>query len=228
MSAHFRPIILNAFPEATWSPILKCTARGVALADSLIREQRWLCWPVGRDQRGDLRRAGIMWSLREACAVETLPFQCHDRQNSAKNCHHIEIESQNLSIHVNHTEWVTAMPRDTKLRNDARAQNQLDLFKPAILTTDLREIKKWYGSLTFNADDDGKLTHLAIGLPEEQGSDWLDLLPLPLGSDGAFISDDEEPEPLGPDKLVKFRDEIKKMLEPPTDQEEAEGGEEGA
>ena len=224
MSAHFRPIIMNAFPESTWEGVLKCTARGVGLADTLLRQERWLNWAVGKDQRGDLRRVGIMWSLREACAAGTLPFACADRQNSAGNCHHVEIISQNVYLHVNRTDCLSGMPRDTKLRNDERASNQLDLLKPPILTTDLSSIKKWYGWMTFNANLDGQLTHLAIGLPEMSGRDWLDLVPIPLPGGGALVNDDDEPSPPGPDQLIKFRDDIKKMLERPLNDEEADGG----
>lgn len=224
MSAFFRPIILNAFPQTTWENILRCAVQGVTLADSLIRQERWLDWAVGRDQRGDLRRVGVMWSLREACAAEILPFAYEDRENSAKNCHHLEIQSQNVYLHVNRTDSLLGMPRDTKLRNDERASNQYDLLKPSILTTDLTEIKRWYGWITFNADRDGKLTHLAIGIPEDARSEWLDIVPIPLRGSSAFVSDDDEPTPPGPDKLMKFKDDIQKMLEPRADDKEADGG----
>lgn len=221
MSAYFRPIILNAFPETTWDGILRCAAQGVTLADNLLRQEHWLNWAVGKDQRGDLRRVGIMWSLREACAAELLPFACEDRENTAKNCHHIEVQSQNVCFHVNRTDSLLAMPRGTRLRNDKRASNQYNLLEPAILTTNLSEIKKWYGWLTFNADIEGRLTHLAIGLPEKDGSEWLDILPLPLKDASAFVSEDDEPAPLGPDQLVKFKEDVMKMLDPPANDEEA-------
>ena len=212
MSAYFRPIIMNAFPKSTWDGVVRCAAQGVGLADDLLRQERWLNWAVGKDQRGDLRRVGVMWSLREACAAGDLPFACEDRTNSARNCHHIEIRSQNLYLHVNRTENLLAMPRDTKFRNDERASNQLDLLKPVIFTTKLSEIKTWYGWMTFNADTEGRLTHLAIGLPEMAGNDWLDIVPMPLRGSGAFVSEDDEPAPPGPDQLVKFKEDIKKLL----------------
>ena len=228
MSAYFRPIILNAFPENTWDGILRCTVQGVALADSLIRQEFWLNWAVGRDQRGDLRRVGVMWCLRDACSTGVLPFGCDDRENTAKNCHHVEIQSQNVYLHVTRTDNLSAMPRDTKLRNDERASNQYDLLNPIAFTTDLSEIKRWYGCLTFNADLQGKLTHLAIGLPEDTRSGWLDIVPMPLHDSSAFVSDDEH-VPLGPDKLIKFREEVRKMLHQRAGDEEAgSGGAEGA
>ena len=221
MSAYFRPIILNAFPDSSWDGILKCAAQGVALADRLVREEPWLNWAVGKDQRGDLRRVGVMWSLREACTAEILPFFCEDRENTARNCHHIEIRSQNVYLHVTRTDSLLAMPRLTKLRNDERASNQFDLLKPIIMTTDLSEIKRWYGWLTFNADAEGKLTHVAIGLPEEDGDEWLDIVPLPLEDTSSFVSEDDEPAPLGPDQLVRFTEVVRRMLESPASDEEA-------
>jgi len=113
------------------------------------------------------------------------------------------------------------MPRGTKLRNDERASNQYELLKSAIFTTNLAEIKRWYGWLTFNADVEGRLIHLAIGLPEKDGDEWLNILPLPLKDSSAFVSKDDEPSPPGPDQLVRFREDVRKMLEAPANDEEA-------
>jgi hypothetical protein len=79
MSAYFRPIILNGFPRSTWPGIRRCAIKGMSLADALIKHERWLDWPIGRDQRGDLRRVGVMWTIREACLSGELPFDCHNR-----------------------------------------------------------------------------------------------------------------------------------------------------
>jgi hypothetical protein len=145
---------------------------------------------------------------------------CVDRENTAKNCHHVEVRSQNVYLHVNRTDSLLAMPRETKLRNDERAANQFDLFRPAILTTNLADIRQWYGWLTFNADLDGKLTHLAIGLPENERNEWLDIVALPPGSDSAIGSEDDEAPPPGPEQLVKFKENIQKFLN--SDQDDRE------
>src|SRR6266481_7985413 len=152
MSELFRPLILNAIPEQHWPALTRCATDGVALADNLIASQRMLDWSLGQDQRGDLRRIGVMYCIREACLKEILPFTCETKNNTAKNCHHIEVAAQNLYFHVTRTSHFSGMPRDTTLRDNERVSNQGDLFEGTLLTTDLSLIKRWYGYLTFAAD----------------------------------------------------------------------------
>jgi hypothetical protein len=103
------------------------------------------------------------------------------------------------------------MPRDTALRNAERLSNQLELFNQPAIVTDLSVIKRWYAWLTFNGDDYGNLTHLAIGLPAHILPEWLDLLPLGLDADDEFPQPDDEPPPPGPDQLIRFRDDYEKL-----------------
>lgn len=103
MSTYFRPIILNAFPEATWPAIRRCVAMGVSLADTVVQTERMLDWTIGHDQRGDLRRIGVMWKIYQACKNGELPFDCNIRDNTVKNCHHIIINSQRVYAHLTRT-----------------------------------------------------------------------------------------------------------------------------
>jgi hypothetical protein len=211
MSELFRPLILNAVPEQHWSDITRFTIDGVALADNLIANQKMLNWWVGQDQRGDLRRVGVMFKLYEACQKKLLPFSCETKANTIRNCHHIEIASQNLFIHVTRTSHFSALPRDTTLRDNARISNQGDLFDGTLLTTDLSKIRLWYAYLTFNADQNGLLTHLAIGLPESVGTGWLDILSILKDAHSRSDTPSPEPQPPGPEELMKFHKHIEEI-----------------
>jgi len=103
MSARYRPMILNAFPEYAWPDLQRRARYGVQLADDLIQERTILDWVVGHDQRGDLRRVGVMWSIHQACIDGVLPFSATTKKNTAKNCHHVEVTSQNIYLHITRT-----------------------------------------------------------------------------------------------------------------------------
>jgi hypothetical protein len=221
MSARYRPIIMNAFPETVWPEIQRRARYGIQLADDLIKERPILDWAVGQDQRGDLRRVGVMWSVNQACSDAGLPFSSSISKNTAKNCHHVEVTSQNVYLHITRTQSLLSMPRDTTLRDNERATNQGDLFKDAGFTTDLSSIKRWYAWLTFGADEKGEFTHLAIGLPKHQEHEWLDLVSI-LQPAAEASSPGEEPRPLGPEDSMKFRADIQKLLETPGEKDHAE------
>jgi hypothetical protein len=221
MSARYRPIIMNAFPESVWPKIQRRAHYGIKLADDLIKERTILDWAVGQDQRGDLRRVGVMWSINKACADVILPFSSLIRKNTARNCHHVEIASQNVYLHITRTNSLLSMPRDTTLRDNERATNQGDLFKDTGFTTDLSSIKRWYAWLTIGADEKGEFTHLAIGLPKHQEREWLDMVSI-LQPAAEASSPGEEPRPPGPEDSMKFRADIQKLLDPPSEKDEAE------
>jgi hypothetical protein len=211
MSSFYRPIILAALPEATWEGITVCAESGVRLADRLIAETPLLNWAVGRDQRGDLRRIGFMYELLGACRRRDLPFECQSAPNTVGNCHHIEVRSQNLTLHVTATASLGAFPKETRLRKNSRETNQPDLFKPMI-TGDLDRAKQWYGWIVFNADLKGRLTHLGAGLPEHEESEWLDLISIERRKKDEGSSPIEAPPP-SPDQLLGFREHIRRELE---------------
>jgi hypothetical protein len=223
MSARYRPIIINAFPESSWPEIQRRARLGIQLADELIKERTVLNWAVGQDQRGDLRRVGVMWSVNQACKDDDLPFSSSIRKNTAKNCHHVELASQNVYLHITRTQSLLSMPRDTTLRDNERASNQGDLFKDTGFTTDLSSIKRWYAWLTFGADEKGEFTHLAIGLPKYQEHKWLDIVSI-LQAAGEASSPEEEPRPLGPEDSMKFRAAVQRLLDLDTDTNQSEKG----
>lgn len=221
MSARYRPMILNAFPEYAWPDLQRRARYGVQLADDLIQERTILDWVVGHDQRGDLRRVGVMWSIHQACIDGVLPFSATTKKNTAKNCHHVEVTSQNIYLHITRTPSLLSLPRDTTLRDNERASNQGDLFSDTGFTTDLSTIRRWYAWLTFGADPKGDLTHLAIGLPKHGENDWLEIVSI-LRPTGEIQSTDEEPRPPGPEDSVKFRAAVQKLLTPPADRDQVE------
>jgi hypothetical protein len=213
MSEFFRPIILNAFKEVEWPMLTRCAVEGIALADNLIPTHKILNWAVGRDLRGHLRRIGIMHSVYNACVTSALPYTCEIMPNTVGNCHHIQLMSQNVYAHVVHTSDLAEMPRETPLRTNARMSNQGNLFEGTLFTADLSKIQRWFAYLTFNADRDGNLTHLGLGIADKDGTEWLDIVSILKHPPEGYEIPTTEPPPLGPEELMRFQPHVQHLVD---------------
>ncbi len=211
MSLYFRPILVNAFPEETWPPIVYFFAEGVAIADAEIRDTPMLNWTVGRDQRGDLRRVGVMYSVYQACLRGDLPFKHRIKDNIARNCHYLEVISDNVYSHISQTPYPGSFPKDMPYRRNERARNQLNLFDNHSNIIHPDYIPSWYGQMTFRADTNGKLTHVCIGLPEANRDEWLDRINL-LVECRELTVPDRVPEAPASKARVQFKDFAKEYL----------------
>jgi hypothetical protein len=103
------------------------------------------------------------------------------------------------------------MPKETTLRDNERASNQGDLFEDNSFTTELSRIRRWYAWITFNADADGNLSHLAIGLPKARENDWLDLVSILRGKIEGAVGPHEERRPPEPHEVMKLREEFREL-----------------
>ncbi|MCF8034045.1 MAG: hypothetical protein K9K66_10445 [Desulfarculaceae bacterium] len=207
MPKEFLDAIRKSFPPDTWPKIVQAANSGIILADALIADNPFLNWPVGRDQRGDLRRVGVMFSLREACNSGDLPFLCKVRRNTVRNCRHIELHSNNMYLHVTQVGGQRQFPKDTPLRNKGRRSNQFLLFAD---NAQPEFSSRWYGWLTFGASNDGGLEFICIGLPTESGQQWLDRINLTaeITKQGSKATMEKASEPLLKLKH-KFEKEVK-------------------
>ncbi len=176
MAETHQALLEKAFPRSTWEDLVLLVSEGVARADQEVRDNPLFGWGVGEDQRGDLHRVAVMRSLHDACGRGDLRFASEVTWNHARNCRHIELAADPLKVHVNRTSGASCMPTETPLRDTAREANaQLDLFEDAANVVPITPSGQYYGWLTFGADDEGRLTHVCLGIPSgEKGSKtWL-------------------------------------------------------
>jgi hypothetical protein len=164
----------RAFPEETDLATVRAIQQGIFLADDAIRNVPMLSTSIGRDYRGLIRRAGVMFSFEEACRRGDLPFTSKFRKMHRGHWHLLEISSGREHAQICRTADAEAFPEDGPVRQDERLANQFELFEELppmpILLNQIRHLYVW---LTFGADADGRLSHVCWTAPAREGKDWL-------------------------------------------------------
>jgi hypothetical protein len=229
MSDTFETRLLKAYPKAIWPTLVRGASEGVEMADAVRRSTPFLRTLVGRDQRGFLRRAAIMWRLQMLCASKELPFAATEALNTNGSSHLLSIVSDNLELHLVRTEDILSFPVDAPIRQDRRATNQPDLFedkKIVPLTEVLRDVRRLYGWICWGATPKGELTHLCLGIPERSRDNWLAhvniLNRVRLDEGTPRLTEPPTPSAPNPALLLRFRAEIARSLE--KNQEESGDG----
>src|SRR5690242_19946105 len=82
-----------AFPPSSDVMTVRAIGEGIRLADDLIANTPLLNNFIGRDYRGLIRRAGVMFSFDAACARGDLPFTSEFRQMHRGHWHLLDIKS---------------------------------------------------------------------------------------------------------------------------------------
>jgi hypothetical protein len=175
MDERLQRLLDEALPTSTDAGIIRGVSEGVALADDLVENNRILRTAAGNDLRGHLRRAGIMFRLRDLCMKKELPFAAEIVAMPHGPWHWLEIRSGNFLAHVCRTTAPHAFPEDTLSRQDARLRNSEDLFAPKAADRDglIVSIREFYAWLTFGIGPQGVIEHLCWAMPPADEGDWL-------------------------------------------------------
>jgi hypothetical protein len=167
--------LARAFPPSCDAEIIRAVSEGVFLADDLIAHTPLLKTVVGRDLRGHIRRAGVMFRVQGLCERGDLPFKAEMVRMPFGNWHWLEIKSDRFKAHICRTLGPYEFPNETLSRQDARLVNQGDLFLDNTISLDevagrLQELYAW---LAFGISRAGKLEHLCWAMPPADEGDWL-------------------------------------------------------
>jgi hypothetical protein len=225
MNDTFEVRLLAAYPEATWPLLIRAVREGIRIGDELRRSTPFLSTLVGRDQRGLMRRAAIMWRIQMLCASGELPFRADEILNTNETSHLLSILSENIELHLVRTQDAQAFPVDARIRQDRRAINQPDLFEDGKIIPPneaLKGVQRLYAWLTWGATAAGELTHLCLAMPEDKRDEWLarvNILRRVQDLECESPTAEETPSAPNPALLLKFRAEIARSLE-----ENREGG----
>jgi hypothetical protein len=213
-----------AFPETADAMTVRAVGEGVRLADDLIRNTPLLSTAIGRDYRGLIRRAGVMFSFNEACVRGDLPFQSSFRQMHRGHWHLLEINSGVERAQICRTDEADAFPEDTPVKQDERLVNQFDLFQEPLPPVEsiLAKIPRLYVWLTFGSDYTGTLTHVCWCAPAKEEKQWLAFENILRRSSGSGVV----PAPVGsptpdPKSKLRFKDHIEEALEKKNDKSSA-------
>jgi len=208
-----------AFPESADVLTVRAIGQGVRLADDLILNTPLLNTLPGRDYRGLIRRAGVMFALHEACARGDLPFKTHFRQMHRGHWHLLEINSGRERAQICRTDEADGFPEDTPVKQDERLVNQFNLFEDHLPPVEmiLDKIPRLYVWLTFGADYTGSLTHVCWCAPAKEEKQWLafeNILRRAVGSGALPPTGNPTPDPK---TKLRFKDHIEEALEKKND-----------
>jgi hypothetical protein len=219
MADDFQSRLLTAFAENTWPVLTRGVREGIQIADDVRRSTPFLSSLVGRDQRGMLRRAGIMWRIKALCDAKELPFKATEVLNDYSSSHLLSIVSGQIELHIVRTEDADAFPVDALIRQDRRATNIPDLFtdpKIISLAEVMKNVPRLYGWIAWGATRKGELTHLCLEMPEPDQNIWLahkDILRSVIVSHPVESPDDANEAAPNPALLLKFKHDIATALE---------------
>lgn len=213
MSKDFQDLLDEAFPPKTDEQVIRGVTEGVLLADAILESEPMLQSPVGKDSRGHLRRAGIMFRMHDLCTIGDLPFSSRMTKMPRGGCHWLELESLRFTAHICRTDGPSAFPVDTPTHQDERLSNQLDLFRQNVVPfpTVGQEISSLSTWLTFGVLPSGKLGHACWAMPAANTEDWIahtNILKRAASSEKKVLS---PPEAKG--LILRFRKEIEDEID---------------
>jgi hypothetical protein len=227
MSEELRRLLEDAYPEATWSTLVRGAGEAITIADKVRLSTPFLSTKVGNDQRGLLRRAALMWRIQMLCKSKELPFDAEEIANTNGASHLLRIRRKKIELHIVRTDEPYAFPVDAPIRQDNRASNEPDFFRDGKLIPlheAIESIPRLYGWIMWGATFKGELTHFSLGMPEKEEDKWLtyvDVLTRVRAAEfaaGASAPAERSSKP-NPALLLKFNQEIARKLE----QEEQDG-----
>lgn len=200
--------LVKAYRPETDRALFRAVTQGVLLADEHLSVVPFMNTPIGRDLRGQYRRAGVMFCIKEACDRGDLPFRAEFQAMPIGVWHWLEIKSEKMVAHVCRTEDALAFPEDGRNRQDARLSNQIDLFESKIAVTQ----SPLYAWLMTGASKDGALTHLCWGVPAAQNDEWLGYRNILAALETAPI-EPSPPSPIDPKDSLRFHTHVQESIE---------------
>jgi hypothetical protein len=203
----------EAFPSTTDSEVFRGATEGILLADDLLDNTPLLKTAVGRDLRGHIRRAGIMFRIQDLCGRGDLPFQSEIVPMPYGNWHWLELRSGNFKAHICRTEAAFEFPDDTRSRQDERLRNQGDLFAEKVVSINemAAQIRVLYAWLTFGAGHEGSLSHLCWAMPPADEGDWLAHINI-MERIAAASASPKQPEAPSPTLKLRFKEGVEEAL----------------
>jgi len=235
MSEEYRNLLVSAYPESDWPTLVRGVREAITIADGVRRSTPFLMTLVGKDLRGLLRRACLMWRIQSLCKSKELPFDAQEITNTYATSHLLSIKSNKLELHIVRTDEPEAFPVEALIRQDKRAINEPDLFRDGKLIPlheALESVPRLYGWLMWGATARGDLTHFALGMPEPENDKWLtyvDVLTHVVASEARTSATETEVASSKPNPalMLKFRDEIARQLGQDSFDQEAAGNDNG-
>ncbi|MEO7221074.1 MAG: hypothetical protein ABIY37_01235, partial [Devosia sp.] len=193
---------------------------GILLAEDLIENTPLLRTLVGKDLRGHIRRAGIMFRIQDLCLKGDLPFTAEMLPMPHGNWHWLELRSRTFKAHVCRTDGPSEFPVETLSRQDARLSNIPDLFSENVVPIDqvAAQLRVLYSWLTFGVGPDRRLSHLCWAMPPAGDGEWLAHVNVLRRVADTALEPKAPEAPSEPIKL-RFKENIERALTKEADEE---------
>lgn len=165
-------ILHNAFSLQKRSRIVASVKLAYSLVDDIIAHQDFLNWLVGYDSIAILRNVAVEFQLSRLTKDQKMNMSYAVRENKKKNCHHIEVYSDNCVLTVSHVHAKDALPREADFRNSLSLNNQQSLFYSI---PDPTADEKYYTILTHGNIMTARSqmpNFISIGLPAPDVKKW--------------------------------------------------------
>jgi len=210
----FQKRLEAAFKHLADGETIRGVSEGILLGDDLIENTPILRHAGGRDLRGHIRRAGIMFRLHDLCERGDLPFSAKIMPMPHGSWHWLEMRSDNFKAHICRSDGPYDFPEETLSRQDSRLVNQTDLFAENVVPISevIGKIPELYAWLTYSAEKAGILKHLCWAMPPADSGSWLAHINVLKRAEQAAAS--ETPPAEEPTNIIKlkFRDHIEEVL----------------
>ena len=203
----FQELLDKAFPPSSDANVIRGVTEGILLADKTLENEPFLKSLIGRDLRGHIRRAGILYRIHQMTTTGDLPFTSTMSKMPRGSWHWVELQSNGFTAHVCRTDGPELFPTDTPTRQDDRLSNQRDLFLDSSSVLPMKGYTSW---LTFGVGDSGRLGHLCWAMPNSDENVWLARTNIiRRAQQNESISKPEAPPPLA---ALKFREHVEEAL----------------
>jgi hypothetical protein len=171
-----QPDYVTSFPFPLpdfFSNALALVEQGYLMADTLVSRKKFLLTACGSDLIPYLRNVAV-----EFCFLNKYQhsgkMHCLEAKNKGRNCHHIEIFSDDTIITISQTHNVRDLPRKSVFRNDLSNNPQL-LLRDAFSEDAFRAEKRTYYILTHGGANSifEKPDFIALGIPHSSEKKWI-------------------------------------------------------
>lgn len=210
----FQSRLEAAFMPSADGETIRGVSEGILLGDDLIENTPILRHAGGRDLRGLIRRAGIMFRLHDLCERGDLPFTAKIMPMPHGSWHWLELRSDNFKAHICRSDGPYDFPEETLSRQDSRLVNQGDMFAENVVPISevVGRIPELYTWLTYSAEKAGSLKHLCWAMPPVDGGSWLAHINVLTRAEQ--IVSNVAPAVEEPAKVIKlkFRDHIDEVI----------------
>ena len=166
-----KQLIKAEFPSKLRHQFINLICRGYSLVNILEETDEMYKTDIGKDLLPYVLNLAVQYEFVKAVKANLLPFECSSKLNFKKNCHHIELESENCIIAINQLNKKSKIPRYAIFRQNRSLNNGQICF----FDDDIDNKNKYFAMITHEKSDSTYKNpkFINIGFPNVKGNDWI-------------------------------------------------------